>query len=96
MRSSLVRLGSLLPRLLARHGLSKKIKEQDVLVKWGEAVGHPVSSHTSALSIKQGQLQVKVDHPVWSHQLSLLKPAIIAKLNQAVGDAVVSDIRFTS
>ena len=92
----MVKVGRVLPRLLFTQGLSRKIKEHQVLVKWGEAVGHPVASHTSAVALQRGQLHVRVDHPIWSHQLSMLKATIITKLNTWVGEPVVSDIRFTS
>jgi len=89
------RINAILPRVLASHQLASRIKEFEVLTKWHQAVGETIASHTSAVDIARGHLSVRVDHPVWSHHLSLLKPSLIAKLNEAVGSRVVSDIRFS-
>ena len=89
------KINAILPRVLASHHLSYRLKEYEVLAKWAQAVGVPVAGHTSAVDIRRGELLVKVDHPVWSHQLSLLKSALMVKLNEVVGAPVVSDIRFS-
>jgi len=89
------RIGSVLPRVLASHQLTGRLREFEVLAKWSQAVGETVASHASAVDIRRGRLVVRVDHPVWSHHLSLLKPSLMAKLNDAVGSRVVSDIRFS-
>ena len=89
------KINAILHRVLSSHRLSHKLKEYEVLAKWAQAVGAPVASHTSAVDIRRGELLVKVDHPVWSHQLSLLKGSLMVKLNEVVGAPVVSDIRFS-
>lgn len=89
------RLGAVLPSVLSHHHLSHRLREFKVLTQWEEAVGISVAHHATAVDIQKGQLTVRVDHPIWSHQLSLLKPSLMARLNAAVGASVVSDIRFS-
>ncbi len=95
MAKRLRQAGQLLPALLSQYQLAPKMRQYQALVKWGEAVGHTVAGHTAPLEVKRGVLHVRVDHPVWSHQLTLLKASLVEKINQSIGASVISDITFT-
>ena len=86
---------SVLPHVLSTHRLSTRIKEFEALTKWGDAVGEAVGRHATAVDVRNGRLLIRVDHPIWSHQLSLLKPSLLARLHAAMGTTIISDIHFS-
>ena len=87
-------LGSILSRALRRVGLETKVKEQRVLLLWDEVVGEEISNRTKAVDFKNSRVFVEVRSATWRNELLFLKPAIIDRLNKAVGKSVVEDIIF--
>lgn len=87
-------LGPAIEDLLGKLGISRKIREYDAVAHWERAVGQQVAKVTEAQSIKNGILQVRVSNGPWRNELQMLKPEIIRKLNESLGEAVVKDIRF--
>jgi predicted nucleic acid-binding Zn ribbon protein len=88
------RLGAILPQVVERLGLSRGLKCQEVLTLWPNAVGAQISRKTQAQNIEDGVLWVKVADSTWMQELYFLKPAIIKKLNQQIGEMIVKDIKF--
>ena len=91
----MTRIGKVLPKLLRDLHLESQLEGYKVLTRWPEVVGASVSAHVTPLSFRGGRLTVRVDHPVWSHELNLLKPELLKRLNQDLHPPVIHDIRFT-
>lgn len=79
---------------LKKMGLSKKIKEKQVLKLWSEITGNRISLHTEAKYINQGVLFVTVDNSAWANELLFMKDNLIKRLNNKLGKKIVKDIRF--
>jgi len=60
---------------------------------WEEAVGD-AASHTHPFRFRGSTLIVEVDEPAWLTELSMRKTDIMNRLERAVGERVVEDIRF--
>lgn len=88
------RLGPAIEDLLGKLGISGKIREYDAVAHWPGVVGQQVNRVTEAQSIKNGVLLVRVTNGPWRNELQLLKPDIIRKLNESLGEELVKDIRF--
>ena len=88
------RLGPAIEDLLRSLGITRRIKEYDAVAQWAEAVGQQVARVTEAQSIKKGILLVRVSNGPWRNELQILKPEIIRKLNESLGEELVKDIRF--
>ena len=77
---------------------SGQIKTDGSLAKvwdlWTETVGAAIAENAKPAAFKQDILLVHVSSSVWLHHLQFLKQDIIAKLNAAMDDAVVKDIKF--
>lgn len=61
---------------------------------WERVVGAQAAGATEAESVNGGVLFVNTKSSVWSHELTLYKPRILAELNRCLGDSRITDIRF--
>jgi predicted nucleic acid-binding Zn ribbon protein len=62
--------------------------------RWAAAVGPAVAENARPAAVKGKELVVNVSSSAWMQQLQFLKADLIAKLNRALGEERVSDIRF--
>jgi predicted nucleic acid-binding Zn ribbon protein len=86
------RISATIEKLLARRGLSARIREYRVFGVWDQAVGDVLARHAQPGAIRGKKLTVTVDSSAWMQQLSLLKPEIIEKLNRLLGGGAVESI----
>ena len=88
------KIQDILDRTLQQLGLAERMKEADVVRRFGEIVGGDIAARAEAVSIREGKLVVKVASPVWRQELNYSKQEIIDALNRAVSDNIVTDIHF--
>ena len=87
-------LGNALDEFLDHLGLRKKVREYDAVIRWESVVGREIAKVTTAVKIENGILTVRVNNSPWRNELVLLKADLIGKINNALGDMIVRDIRF--
>lgn len=61
---------------------------------WTETVGDAIAQNAKPAAFKQDILLVHVSSSVWLHHLQFLKQDIITKLNAAMENASVKEIKF--
>lgn len=61
---------------------------------WRDAVGDLVADHTRPLRLSKGRLTLAVESNAWMNELLFYVPMIIERLNEALGEGKVSDIRM--
>ena len=88
------RIDAVLEKLLKAQGFTHKIVEQQAFVAWNHAVGDLISRSTQPTSLNNGKLTVCALSHVLVTELSLLQQLIIGKLNAAIGQSVVKELRF--
>jgi predicted nucleic acid-binding Zn ribbon protein len=88
------KIQDILDRTLQQLGLAERMKEADVVRRFGEIVGGDIAARAEAVSIREGKLVVKVASPVWRQELNYSKQEIIDALNRALNDSIVTDIHF--
>ena len=64
-----------------------------VFLAWDEAAGD-AAPHTNPFRFRGSTLLVEVGEPAWITELSMRKMDILNRLERAVGERVVKDIRF--
>lgn len=89
-------LGEILGKVMGEHGLGRGGLMAKLLSVWDGTVGAGIAKHALPESIKGGILTVTVDSPVWMHQLSMMAPGLIEKINTVMGADAVADIKFRS
>ena len=84
--------GELLEKLLHNFGLDKRLQQYRALIIWDEVVGPQIDAHARPSKIRGSVLEVCVDQPAWMQQLQLMKPQILKKLNEQLGEAEIKEI----
>jgi len=87
-------LKAALERALRQRGIESELKGWDAVREWPRVVGPAIASHSRAVRFQQGVLEVEVEGSAWMHELSLLKPQLIRKMNRELGDAAVRELRY--
>ncbi len=87
-------LRSILSKMLHRKEMWQQYRQHLIILEWAEAVGQEIASVTQARNINKGKLWITVKDSTWSYHLSLLKPQLLAKLNDHAGGEMVHDIYF--
>lgn len=91
-----VRAGSAIDALLASRGLLEASREGLCVFVWREVAGEWYARHTYVTSVRDGVVNVRCDSAPRAQQLQLDAPAIIARLNERLGEGYVREIRPSS
>jgi predicted nucleic acid-binding Zn ribbon protein len=87
-------LSNAIGTVLLELGLSKKIKQYEVLDAWSTIVGQQIANVTTAARIEKGVLFIHVKRAPWRNELIFLKKELIKKINEAMHQDIISDIIF--
>ncbi len=93
-RGGPVDLASLLPRVLDDLGMKESLRIASIASRWEEAVGSEIARHCQPSALRGDLLEATVDSSVWSQQLQLRQPEILAALRRVMGDEAPTDLRF--
>lgn len=88
-------LADLLKEVLPSSPLAEGLHTQEVLESWPAIVGDRIAEHSQAVGIENGILTVRVESSVWAQELNLLRPKIVQRLRERLGEEL-KDIRFHS
>jgi hypothetical protein len=87
-------VGDVVGKVLGDLGLDGVARAHQIGVIWEEAVGSQVAAHCRPLGLRGEVLELQVDSPVWSQQLQLRKPELLAALERALGAEAPRELRF--
>jgi len=87
-------VGEVLEKVFVRLGIDNKMRELNVLKSWDEVVGEHLSKHSQPITIRKGNLFVKVDSSAWLAQLTYFKEKIISEFNRRQGKEIIQDIHL--
>jgi predicted nucleic acid-binding Zn ribbon protein len=63
---------------------------------WSEVVGEAIARRTEVTGLKFHTAVVKVSGAMWIQELNLMKPQILGRLRDVMGNDTVRDLRFVS
>ena len=78
-------MGDLLDNLLEKRGLGTQIRRIGALDAWSSAVGERISEVTDAKTVVASTLFVEVRSSAWLMELSLMKKALLERVNVELG-----------
>jgi predicted nucleic acid-binding Zn ribbon protein len=81
-------------RLIGKLKLKVDDPELRACAAWKVAAGKKIAEHTRATRLVRGSLVVEVSDAVWQRQLSTLSRMLVANLEKALGEALVTDVDF--
>ncbi len=87
-------LGEAIKAYLKAMGLDRKLKENQLVNSWEETLGKAVANSTERMYINNRVLFVQLNSSIIRQELQMMKTALIARLNQNVGEQIISDIVF--
>ena len=63
---------------------------------WAEAVGDVVSAEAEPVAEREGVVTVSCGSSVWAEELKMLGPELRERVNSALGERAVGELRFTA
>jgi len=81
--------------ILEKIGLQGGLEEERVIETWRELAGELVASQTAPVSLRRGCLTLKVLQPSMRYHLEQLKPQLLRKLQQELGEEHLKSLRLT-
>ncbi len=89
-----VPIGSVIEKILSERKPKAAAGVARVFQLWERAVGEVIAANARPAAFKDKLLLVHVNSSPWLHQLQFLKEDIIKKVNAALQDESIEDIKF--
>jgi predicted nucleic acid-binding Zn ribbon protein len=87
--------GELVPAVLRRLGIDRRMAEERLLAAWGDVVGEFIGRHSRPVRLDRKTLVVAVAQPAVLYTLETsLKRQVVGKLQATFGEQVVRNVRF--
>jgi predicted nucleic acid-binding Zn ribbon protein len=89
-----IHIGSILKKAITN---CRRDSDKELTAIWGlwnTAVGKAIAENAQPEAFKGKILLVNVSNSIWFHQLQFLKKEIITKINDAMGNELVEEIKF--
>jgi predicted nucleic acid-binding Zn ribbon protein len=80
---------------LELHGITDQVRAGRVITEWTELVGPKIAQRTRPDGVTDRILWVEVATAAWLHELNLLRPQLLASLQDRLGSPVLfDDLKF--
>lgn len=93
-RRNIESLKDILLRNLREQGLETPLKQKRLVEAWPKIAGPVIMRYTLNTYIYNQTLFVRLSNPALRSDLSMMRQELVKKLNAAVGEQVITDIRF--
>ena len=87
-------IGGTIQDLLARLDTGSHFELVRLIRLWPELVGETIARRTEVTSLKFHTAVVKVSTAMWIQELNLMRPQILSRVNAAMRNDAVRDLRF--
>ncbi len=87
-------LKDLVLQVLREQGLETPLNQKRLVDSWPEVAGPVVARYTLNTYIYNQTLYVRLSNPALRSDLSMRRQELTEKLNAAVGEQVITDVRF--
>jgi predicted nucleic acid-binding Zn ribbon protein len=79
-------------RFVDEQGWSTELRVHGVMARWDHIVGGDIAAHCRPERYVETELTIRADSTAWATQLRLLAPALVRRLNEELGDGIVTRI----
>ena len=80
--------------ILRAAGAEDGLNEDQVRATWKELAGDFIARHTEPISVKGGNLVLRVTQPALRFQLEQMKPMLLTRIREQLGEGRVKTIKF--
>lgn len=84
--------GQLFEQLIDSVGARDTYEQQHICYMWPEVMGPTINRHTLRRWVDGGTLHVVISSAPLKSELGMMRREIVARLNQAVGKTVITDL----
>lgn len=85
-------IGDIIDGMMAQTGITDEYARQRLCYLWAEVVGSGINRFTSRRYVEGDVLHVHITSAALKNEISFLRPQLVKRLNDAVGETVISDI----
>ena len=93
-REGMVDISSLLEGALQQLGVQGDFEKHRVEKKCREVLGEKFSKALTGVELKKGTVQMEFNHSIWMQEANLRKIDILKKLQQALPDVGIKNLKF--
>ena len=93
-RKSVQSVKDVILQVLREQGLETPLNQKRLIDAWPEVVGPVVAGYTLNSYIYNQTLFVRLSNPALRSDLSMMREELVRKLNAAVGEQVITDVRY--
>ena len=80
--------------ILRAAGAEDGLHEDQVRATWKELAGDFIARHTEPISVKSGNLVLRVTQPALRFQLEQMKPMLLTRIRNQLGEGRIQSIKF--
>ena len=80
--------------ILRAAGAEDGLHEDQVRATWKELAGDFIARHTEPVSVKGGNLVLRVTQPALRFQLEQMKPMLLTRIRDQLGEGRIKTIKF--
>lgn len=95
LNAGIHRAGHFVSAILRAAGLQDGIQEDELRAAWKELAGDFIARHTEPASVKGGHLVLLVTQPAMRFHLEQMKPMLLARIRQQLGENRIQSVKFT-
>jgi predicted nucleic acid-binding Zn ribbon protein len=86
------KINEVLKEFLRENNLDVRLKERDLVESWEGMVGRTINRATKNIYIRDRKLFVVLSSSVVRNELYMLKDEIVRKLNERIGEQIITDL----
>ncbi|WIM67693.1 DciA family protein [Corynebacterium breve] len=86
-------MNDLLKKEIRNRDWAKPLAHGWVMGSWEELVGEKIAQHTQVDMVKDGIVFISTDTTAWAAQLRNMKPIILQKLTDTIGEGIITDVK---
>ncbi len=86
--------GDWIDSILKAQFFSESLNEEEVKSAWKEIAGDFIGMHTEPVSVKEGNLILRVTQPAMRFHLEQMKPELLRKVKARFGIGKIKSIKF--
>jgi predicted nucleic acid-binding Zn ribbon protein len=87
--------GDFVQAILRAAGVEDSLNEEQVRSAWKELAGDFIARHSEPVSVKGGHLVLKVAQPSMRFHLEQMKPMLLLRIREKLGDNHIKSVKFT-
>ncbi len=81
--------------ILRAAGAEDGLHEDEVRATWKDLAGEFIARHTEPISVKGGNLVLRVTQPALRFQLEQMKPMLLSRIRSQLGEGRIKSIKFS-